>query len=275
MTALGDAEADALVSAVREVSRREILPRFRSLGGDEIGTKSNADDLVTVADHAAEAGIAAAIREILPDARVIGEEAVSEDPSLLDGVAESGLSVVVDPIDGTWNFANGIATYGVILAVIENGETVMGLLYDPSFDDWVIARAGAGSWFVRAGAAPVRLSVRNGARTAAEAFGFVGLYLFGRDDRPRIAETLPAFRRTMTLRCSCHEYRVQALGRADFALSAMLNVWDHAAGVLAIREAGGVARLLDGRDYAPVLRTGRLLTAANESLWERLADLWR
>ena len=104
--------------------------------------------------------------------------------------------------------------------------------------------------------------------------GFVGLYLYGKADQARIAETLPAFRRTYSLRCSCHEYRMMAQGRADFVLNGMLNPWDHAAGVLALQEAGGIARLLDGTPYAPAMTEGLLLTAGNAALWDRLAGLW-
>ena len=270
----GQAEADALISAVRTVSAEEILPRFRALDGGEIDTKSNADDLVTIADRRSEEGLTAAVRGIMPSARVVGEEAVSADATVLDQVDGPGTTVVIDPIDGTWNYANGIATYGVILSVIEDGEIVFGLLYDPTCDDWIMARAGEGAWFARDGAAPVRLSASGYAADPADSFGFVSLYLYDGADRERLAGTLPGFRRTMSLRCSCHEYRLQVQGRSDFSLSAMLNVWDHAAGVLALREAGGVARLLDGREYRPEMREGRLLTAATEPLWDRLAELW-
>ena len=63
-------------------------------------------------------------------------------------------------------------------------------------------------------------------------------------------------------------------GSADFCLNGMLNPWDHAAGVLCFREAGGVARLLDGTEYVPTMTNGLLLTAANERVWSELAELW-
>lgn len=274
MSGFGPAEAEALIGAVRRVAAAEIVPRFRALERGEVDRKTSADDLVTVADTAAEAALAREIAGILPGARIVGEEAVAGDPGLLDGIGEPGRTVILDPIDGTWNFANGIATYGVILAVVEDGATVFGLIYDPGFDDWVMAHRGGGAWFGRPGAAPERLTASGRTGPLDETFGFVGLYLYGRADQARIAATLPRFRRTMTLRASAHEYRMLVQGRADFALNGMLNPWDHAAGVLALQEAGGVARLLDGRDYAPTLREGFLLTAATETLWSELAGLW-
>ena len=267
-------EAAALIAAVRRVAKSEITPRFRALSGHEVDAKGAPDDLVTVADKASEAALTAAVGDILPSARVVGEEAVAEDARVLDRVGEPGQTVVIDPIDGTWNYANGIATYGVILSVIEDGETVFGLLYDPTGDDWVVARRGEGAWFERDGAAPVQLKASMPNGDLGGSFGFVGMYLYVKPGQALVDQTLPRFRRTVSLRCSCHEYRMIAQGRSDFMLNGMLNVWDHAAGVLALHEAGGVSRLLDGRDYAPTMRTGFLLNAATEPMWTRLADLW-
>ncbi|MEM9344375.1 MAG: inositol monophosphatase [Pseudomonadota bacterium] len=271
---VSDAEQAALIEAVRTVAKAEITPRFRALSSDEVDQKSGVEDLVTVADKRAEVAITAAVRDILPGTRVVGEEAVAVDASLLSDVGKPGRTVIIDPIDGTWNFANGIATFGVILAVVEDGETVMGLLYDPVWDDWVVARKGEGAWFSAPGKAPRRLRVSTPSGDLEDAFGFIGLYLFDKPGQVLLCETMSRFRRTANLRCSCHEYRMIVDGKADFMLTGMLNSWDHAAGVLAFREAGGVARLLDGPEYAPSMTHGRLLIAATEELWAELAGLW-
>ncbi|PWJ22366.1 inositol monophosphatase family protein [Jannaschia seohaensis] len=265
-------QAAALTDAVRAVARAEIVPRFRALSAGEIDEKSSFDDLVTVADRAAEAALTAKVGAILPGDTVIGEEAVSEDRSLLDRVGE-GRVTVIDPIDGTWNFAHGNANYGVIVAVVEGGETVWGLLYDPSFDDWIEAHRGGGAVYMRDGRrTPLRLPTTED--PPARLRGNVGFYMFPEADRPGLAATTHLFRRATSLGASLHEYRSQAQGHTDFCLNGMLNVWDHAAGALILREAGGVARLLDGRDYAPTLHAGRLLTARTEAMWEHLAGIF-
>jgi fructose-1,6-bisphosphatase/inositol monophosphatase family enzyme len=271
--AITEDQSRALIDAVREVAAAEIVPRFRALGADEIDAKSTFDDLVTIADRAAEEALTERIRAILPGDGVIGEEAVAADRSLLDRVGE-GRQTIVDPIDGTWNFAHGNANYGVIVAVIEEGETVWGLLYDPSFDDWVEARRGGGAAFVRGGrATPLRLSSEQAPLDRLR--GNVGHYMFTGAARRGLASAAHLMRRSTSLGASVHEYRMQVQGHTDFCLNGMLNVWDHAAGVLALREAGGVARLLDGRDYAPMLREGALLTARTEGIWEALAGPFR
>ncbi|MEM9974328.1 MAG: inositol monophosphatase [Pseudomonadota bacterium] len=274
MSLLDAAEEAALIEAVRRTAAAEITPLFRALGAGQVGSKSAPDDLVTVADTAAEAALTAAVDEILPTAQVIGEEAVSANPAILAKAGAPGLTVVIDPIDGTWNYAHGLAVYGVIVAVLRDGQTIFSLLYDPTGDDWVIARAGGGAWFGGAERPPERISVADDPGAAAHSFGFVALNLFSKPDQALIARTLPQFLRTQSLRCSCHEYRQQAQGHVAFGLNGALMPWDHAAGVLALREAGGVARLLDGRAYAPTLHEGLLLTAVSERLWHELADLW-
>lgn len=265
-------QSDALIQIVREVAAKEIKPLFRNLELSDVDSKSAPDDLVTVADRAAEVAISAAVRDLLPDASIVGEEAVAADKSVLDRVGD-GQVVVIDPIDGTWNFAHGIATYGVILSVIEDGEIVFGLLYDPSYDDWIVATKGQGAWFCDARGSRRRLSLRP-TPEIADCFGYVGMYLFSKPQQAQIAAQLPNFRRTLSLRCACHEYRVLAGGASQFGLTGMLNVWDHAAGVLILEEAGGVARLLDGRAYHPTMREGNLLLAASEPLWQELADMF-
>jgi len=269
---LTEAQQNALIDVLRHSAREAILPYFRKLDTGQIAAKTGPDDLVTVADHATEALIAEAARRILPGAPVVGEEAVAADPSLLDHVGDAEQCLIVDPVDGTWNFAHGLTVFGVILAVVERGETVFGLLYDPIVDDWILTRKGGGTWFCRPRRPPVRLEVGHDPGSLSESFGFVEMYLYPQAERPVLAETLTRFRRTGSLRCSCHEYRTLAHGFADFSLNGRLNVWDHAAGVLAVQEAGGVARLLDGREYSPAMREGRLLLAKTERLWSALAE---
>ena len=265
------AEETALIEAVREIARVEIMPRFRALDAPEIDTKSGPEDLVTVADRAAEMAISAAVARILPAAAMVGEEGVSEDAALIEQITTASQCVVVDPIDGTWNYANGLAIFGVMLAVVESGQTQFGFIYDPSFDDWIWARRDGGAWLSRPDTAPKRLTLPTGPIEPEKAAGFASLYLHPRSDRLALAGELATWGRVQSFRCSAHEYRLQVQNGADFCLNYLLNPWDHAAGALIYEEAGGVARLLDGRSYAPTLQEGRLLTARSEELWQALA----
>ncbi|SER95816.1 fructose-1,6-bisphosphatase [Tranquillimonas rosea] len=259
-TPLSATQEDALIALVRRVAGAEILPRFRNLGRGEIDAKTGPEDLVTVADTVAEKALSEGVARILPDAAIVGEEAVSADPGVLDRVSRDGLTVVIDPVDGTWNFANGLAVFGVLLSVLDHGEPVFGLLYDPVMDDWIRTRRGGGTWACRADAEPRRLDLTAG---AGAGMGFVPLYMFPEADRSAAAAEMARGRRTTSLRCSCQEYRMVLLGGADYVLSLGLSVWDHAAGVLAVQEAGGAVRLSDGTAYRPQVRRGMLVAACD------------
>ncbi|MBA4489372.1 inositol monophosphatase [Paracoccus sp. S1E-3] len=264
---LSDAERSALIEAVRTAARDHVLPRFRALSPADIASKAAADDLVTAADLAAEAYLTEAVARIFPGALVVGEEAAAADPALPSRIADADVTVIIDPIDGTWNYANGLSVFGMILSVVRDGETVFGLHYDPLNDDWVEAGLGAGAWLHHNGRHRLRLTPRS-PRPAAQLFGMIPIWLFEPGRRPAIFEAERRLARVSSLRCSCHEYRLLAQSSVDFLLSATAKSWDHAAGVLIATEAGGATRMLDGGAYLPGLSQGSLLAARDESTLE-------
>ncbi len=268
---LTPAQQATLINLVRRTARAEIMPRFRNLGHADISSKSGPHDLVTEADTAAEAMLSRGIQQAFPHALVVGEEAVAANPTLREKIAEAELSFILDPVDGTWNFAHGLPLFGVIVAVARFGRPVLGLLYDPVMDDWVIAAEGQPTHLSRSLGAdrPLRVS-RGGA--LSDMSGYLHLYLAPKDKQAELAACLPEFARTYMLRCSCHEYRMLAQGGMDFCLSGVPNPWDHAAGVLACQQAGGVAAMLDGRDYNAGITQGYVLAAPNQDSWNRLRD---
>ncbi|MEO1537175.1 MAG: inositol monophosphatase [Pseudomonadota bacterium] len=260
-----------LVRIVREAARAEILPRFRQLSLGDISAKTGPEDLVTEADVKAEAAISVGVKGLLPDALIVGEEAVESEPELLSGIAGAPSAAIIDPVDGTWNFAKGLSTFGVILAVAEYGETVFGVLYDPVMDDWVWAARGQGAWHETADGQTRRLNF--GPDPTGGLTGFVPLFNFPEPTRGRLAGDIPGLRRIWSVRCSCHEYRTMAFDAADFCLSSALKPWDHAAGALVVEEAGGAVGLLDGRPYrASITSGGALISARSEAV---LAELRR
>ncbi|PRY26154.1 fructose-1,6-bisphosphatase/inositol monophosphatase family enzyme [Aliiruegeria haliotis] len=262
-------QEQALIEAVRTAARSEILPRFRNLDASAIDSKANADDLVTVADKASEASITAAVAGILPGATVVGEEAVADDPALLDLIGRDETCVIVDPIDGTWNFAKGLPVFGVLLAVTHRGETVFGLLYEPLGDDWILARKGGGCWYASPDCAPRRLSIEPD-DGPTEFAGFSAPWLLPEHMRERFQIGLLQRGRVIDLRCACQTYRTMCFGAGKFAIDLKLMPWDHAAGALAYQEAGGSIGLLDGRDYAPTITDGYMVMARTPEI---LADL--
>lgn len=269
---ISDALEVALIHLVRTVAKTEIMPRFRHLAPSDVAAKSGPEDLVTEADLCAEAAIAARAHALLPEAVIVGEEAVETRPELLAQFGEAPLSIIIDPVDGTWNFAKGLSTFGVILAVAERGEAVFGLLYDPVLDDWVRARRGGGAFYERPDGSSRQLTF--GGTPSGGLTGFVPLFNFPLATRMRLAEDVPGVRRIWSVRCSCHEYRTLALDGADFCLSSALKPWDHAAGALVVEEAGGAVGLLDGRSYrASITSGGALLSARSPAVLTELRQI--
>ena len=146
------AQKTQLLNLVRRAARAEILPRFRQLDTGDIDTKADEMDLVTAAYTGAEAMITRGLQMAFPHALVIGEEAIAKNPDLLDGIGEAELCFIIDPVDGTWNFARGMPLFGTIIAVCRFGQPVFGLIYDPIGDDAVMTdNTSPALWQTRSG----------------------------------------------------------------------------------------------------------------------------
>jgi fructose-1,6-bisphosphatase/inositol monophosphatase family enzyme len=258
-----------IINIVRRAARAEIMPRFRRLSDGDIRTKSNASDLVTDADTRAEAMITRALQIAFPSALVVGEEAVAANPSLLGGIEKAQLAFLIDPVDGTWNFAHGLAVFGVIVAATRYGKPVFGLLYDPVGDDWVVADTEMTPQLQRPYGAAGNLKAAPG-RPLEDLSGIIPLHLFPKEKQAALAASFPAFARVTTLRCSAHEYRMLAQGHLDFSLTAHLHPWDHAAGALIAARAGAYVEMLDGGDYTAARQSGHLLIAPDKATWSKL-----
>ena len=267
--AVTPAQRTQIINMVRRAARAEIMPRFRRLSDGDIRTKSRADDLVTDADTKAEAMITRALQIAFPSALVIGEEAVAAKPDLLDGIKDAQLAFLIDPVDGTWNFAHGLPVFGVIIAATRYGKPVFGLIYDPVGDDWIIADEGMTPQLQRPFGAARDLKAATG-KPLEEMSGIIPLHLFAKDKQAQLAATFPAFARITALRCSAHEYRMLAQGYMDFSLTAVLHPWDHAAGALIAARAGAHVEMLDGGDYSAARQSGHLLIAPDKSTWSKL-----
>lgn len=271
VTTLTPAQRTAILNLVRRAARAEILPRFRALAPHQIDTKAGPQDLVTEADIAAEAMIARGLARMFPNALIVGEEAVAANPDLPDRIADAETAFTIDPVDGTWNYASGLATFGVILSMTRYGQPVFGMLYDPMGDDVIWAAQGEDAVMTAPGRAPRRLRVSPGGGIG-ELVGCIPLYMLPAAQQGAVAAAFPRFRRVLNLRCSCHEFRTLAQGHVDFVLSAGLTPWDHAAGALIAARAGGHVAMLDGSAYTADRRTGYLLAAANAETWNAVRD---
>jgi fructose-1,6-bisphosphatase/inositol monophosphatase family enzyme len=265
----GVREATALAAMLREAAQTEIMPRFRRLGVGGVRAKSGPLDLVTDADEGAERRIAAALAARFPGSLVVGEEAAAADASLLDRLAEAEVAIVLDPLDGTFNFANGVPLFGVMAAVLVRGEVVLGAVHDPLGDDTALALRGEGAWIERPDGTRVDLRVC-GPDAPARMGGIASWQFLPEPLKSQVLGRLPRLAATWSYRCAAHEYRLAASGGCHFLLYHRLLPWDHAPGWLLHREAGGYSAHFDGAPYRPRQVSGGLLCAPDRDSWEAL-----
>lgn len=271
---LDDSCLEWLALLLAETAAAEIMPRFRRLGAGGVRRKTSAADLVTEADESAERAIAHALGERFPGALVVGEEASSANPALLDGWQQADLAFVVDPVDGTYNFASGVPLFGVMLAVVEAGETVAGIIHDPVGGDWVIAQRGAGAWIRAKDGSRARLRVADPV-PVSEMTGSISWAFMAQPERAMLARNHSKCLSHFGYRCSAHEYRLLAAGHAHFAVYNKLMPWDHLAGALIHAEAGGYSARFDGSPYRPEHLDGGLIAAPDRESWLALREaLW-
>ena len=126
---LSSGDLRCVAELMREVAAMELLPKFRNLAEDEVRQK-RPGDIVTVADVASEQRLATGLAKILPGVPVIGEEAVELEPRLVDLIARPGSCWIVDPLDGTANFAAGRDRFAMIVCLVHDQETVAGWILD-------------------------------------------------------------------------------------------------------------------------------------------------
>lgn len=236
------ATLDAAVAALmRRVAAEAILPRYQTLAEHEVIAKA-ANDMVTIADTEAEALLAEGLAAILPEAAIVGEEAVHADPALMSRL-DNGLCWIIDPVDGTNNFAAGKPPFGIILALSDGGETQSGWIYDPLQDRLCIAHKGKGAFV-------------NGERVTARPTGgaqpIAAISTVFLDPAQRAAvqaRIAPHYTLVDIPRCAAEQYPRLVLGVNDISVFERTLPWDHAAGVLFVNEAGGKAARPDGSPY--------------------------
>ena len=223
---------DDVAAIVREVSAEVIEPRWGALGQDEMSSKSPGE-VVTVADEEAEALLTARLKALWPPAAVVGEEACSARPELMEVLA-SERAWLVDPLDGTANFVDGSPDWAVMVALVENGTTLACWIWQPVTQLMYIAEFRNGA--VRNGEP---LPGEGSSRRPSEMRGAVLTRFLDQGTAALIAGNTHRFAAIRPGRaCAGCEYPAVAEGEEDFALFWRTLPWDHAPGVLLVSETG-------------------------------------
>lgn len=208
----------------------------------KISNKEGINNLVTEADHAAEKAIFAVIKKNFPDHHLLSEESG-------ELVQDSEYKWIIDPIDGTVNFAHRIPICCVSIGIERNGEMILGAVYNPLMNELYIAEKGGGATL---NDKPISVSKKEKVEIACLVTGFPYTYL---DMKNGPLEVFDRFiRRGIPVRrlgSAAIDLCWVACGRFDGFYEHKLNAWDSAAGWLMVEEAGGKVTNLAGEKYSP------------------------
>lgn len=226
---------DFIIALAKKVGNLQ-LSYFRT-DSLEIETKSNISDVVTRADKESEELIAQTVFERFPDHKILGEEGGFR------GNENSEYLWVVDPLDGTNNFSQGIALFSVSIALQYNGETIVGVVYAPYLDELYYAEKGKGAYMQYHGGQAKKIAVacKNHLSNSVVASGFPYDKAINPDNNTAEASRIiPLVRDFRRLGSAAYDLCSTACGTLDGYWEMNLKIWDVCAGILIVEEAGGV-----------------------------------
>jgi len=257
-------EPGLVATLLRDIARVEVLPRFRQLQRHEIREKSPGD-FVTVADEAMEAALAPKLAALLPGSLLVGEEDCARDPTVIRRLASEQPVWVIDPVDGTANFAEGKEEFCTMMALVERDQVLGGWIYDPVTDTTSYAVKGGGAWSAGRSLAPP--SAPNQYR---------GVLAVGSKGDPetakRVMQRRDRVQQVRTVRCAGLEYLRLARGEVDFLMFSGVMPWDHAPGAAVIQELGGYISYFNSDGYRPSKAEGAsgILAARDRATWDEI-----
>jgi histidinol-phosphatase len=218
------------VEAAREAGRIT-LEYFRR---DDLNVELKHDNTpVTVADRRAEETLRQYIAAAFPHDGVFGEE-LAERPGT------SGFRWILDPIDGTKSFIHGVPLYSTLIGVEYDGQSVLGVIRIPALDECVYAAQGLGAWYVHGDQPPRRARVSSTPTLSKALFVTSEVINFDRSGRRGAYDRLQTAARLTRTWGDGYGYLMVATGRAEVMVDPIMALWDAAALLPVLEEAGGV-----------------------------------
>jgi myo-inositol-1(or 4)-monophosphatase len=256
------ANMNIMVKAAR-IAGRKLLRDFNEVENLQVSSKGPGD-FVSKADTTAEETIREQLTEARPNYGFLGEESpetFGEDPTR---------RWIVDPLDGTTNFLHGMPHWAISIALEHRGEVVAAVVYDPVKDEMFTAEKGEGAWL---NDRRMRVSGRN---EMIEMVFATGVPFGGRSDLPEtlqdLARLMPGCAGVRRWGAAALDLAYLAAGRYDGFWERRLHAWDMAAGILLVKEAGGMVEGINVNENPLV--SGDIL-ASNEAVFNRFAKLIR
>jgi myo-inositol-1(or 4)-monophosphatase len=258
----GSANLNVMMKTARKAGRG-LLKDFGEVENLQVSSKGPGD-FVSRADKAAETLIREDLMAARPSYGFLGEEGneiEGEDPTR---------RWIVDPLDGTTNFLHGLPHWAISIALEHKGQIVAGVIYDPVKDEMFYAEKGNGAWLNES---RLRVSARH---RMIESIFATGVPFGGRADLPAtlqdLARIMPTCAGVRRFGAAALDLAYVAAGRYDGFWERGLHPWDIAAGIVIVREAGGIVEPLNEGD--DLLNSGAMI-CANEPIFETFAKVIR
>ncbi len=275
MTSLNHASVSQIIA---ETAATEIMPRFRMLADGDVERK-NDGSLVTIADKEAERVLAERLTALLPGSVVVGEESFAADPRILSHLDNNAYVWIIDPVDGTSNFAKGTPQFGTMVGLVRDKQAVAGWIYDPNTQHMLSSEQGGGVWL---NGHKMRLS---GHETEIEATAIIGSRLQKLMAKSGSAEMMARLPKFETGSAAAFDYGRLFTGdinfanlaapRASYLLYRQSKPWDHVPGLFMLAEAGGYAADLLGHAYNMQNGQNGLLIAPDSQKWDIFSQSFR
>lgn len=205
-------------------------------------TEKGPKDLVTDADFESQKVIRQILLDAFPSHGFVGEE----DPSSAPGLTSAGYCWVVDPLDGTANYVHRLQTFAVSVALLDRGTPIVGTVFDPVMNECFSAVRRGGSWL---NGERISVSTCRNLSEALVAVSFSANVPRGSPEIGRFVGVLHASQGLRRLGSAALNLCYVAAGRLDGYWASQVMPWDVAAGVLLVREAGGVVTGMDGGEF--------------------------
>ncbi|MEM9210106.1 MAG: histidinol-phosphatase [Pseudomonadota bacterium] len=247
--------------AMADAARAPALQFFRSEGLSADNKSDVNFDPVTEGDRATEAAIRAKIAELRPKDGILGEEYGADDGS-------SGITWIIDPIDGTRAYLCGAPTWGVLIAAVQDGSVLCGVIDQPYIGErfW---GSSEGAFWQKNATAPVRLKTRH-TQSLADARIMTTFPEVGTPNDRAGFEAVAQRTQLTRYGMDCYAYALLAAGQIDVVVEAGLESYDIAGPIAVMEAAGGVVTTWDG---SSAVSGGQILAAANKRLHQEALDI--
>ncbi|NDW45298.1 inositol monophosphatase family protein [Ruegeria sp. PrR005] len=259
---IGSANLNIMIKAARKAGR-SLVKDFREVENLQVSMKG-AGDFVSKADIAAENILKEELRNARPTYGWVAEEGGSEEGE------DPTRRWIVDPLDGTTNFLHGLPHWAISIALEHKGKIVAGVIYDAAKDEMFFAEKGEGAWM---NDQRIRVSGRH---RMIESIFATGLPFGGRADLPLtlqdLARLMPVCSGVRRWGSAALDMAYVAAGRYEGFWERRLNAWDMAAGIIIVKEAGGLVEPLDPE--ASILDSGEVI-CANGNIFDTFAKAIR